>query len=153
MLSTVQHDSEAFSRDSTGVLRGLMAVAIYLSHVLPTCELQYLKLSTKILSSNAYLFVGTFFMLSGYGLFSSYRNKPQYLENFIGKRFIPLYIKNVILIFAYSIFTMVYKNTWGATDSTFFVAHGYVRDLWMVYSSHAYAVFTVFHGVLLEGAI
>lgn len=85
MLSTVQHDSEAFSRDSTGVLRGLMAVAIYLSHVLPTCELQYLKLSTKILSSNAYLFVGTFLCFRDMVCFQVTEISHSILKTLLGK--------------------------------------------------------------------
>lgn len=48
-----------------------------------------------------FLFVGVFFFFSGYGLFKSYKNKPNYLNGFLRKRIpvvlVPLYVVNTIL--------------------------------------------------------
>lgn len=48
-----------------------------------------------------FLFVGIFFFFSGYGLFKSYKTKPDYLKGFLRKRLpvvlVPLYIVNTIL--------------------------------------------------------
>lgn len=55
----------------------------------------------SILAIIGFLFVGVFFFFSGYGLFKSYRNKPNYLDDFLRKRMpvvlVPLYIINTIL--------------------------------------------------------
>ena len=46
------------------------------------------------------LFVGIFFMLSGYGLIYSLNNKPNYINNFLKKRmcriFFPAYIVYIV---------------------------------------------------------
>lgn len=48
-----------------------------------------------------FLFVGVFFFFSGYGLFKSYKTKPDYLKGFLRKRLpvvlVPLYVINTIL--------------------------------------------------------
>lgn len=57
--------------------------------------------SLSIFALIGFIFVGVFFFFSGYGLFKSYKNKPNYLNGFLRKRLpvvlVPLYIVNTIL--------------------------------------------------------
>lgn len=55
----------------------------------------------SIFAMIGFVFVGVFFFFSGYGLFKSYKTKPNYLKSFLRKRMpvvlVPLYIVNTIL--------------------------------------------------------
>lgn len=79
---------------------GLFAVVIVLHHLAQALAEQAGPLS--VLENWGVMFVGMFFFFSGYGLYRSYRNKPDYLQNFFKKRYavilIPFYVCNVIFI-------------------------------------------------------
>ncbi|MBE6072015.1 MAG: acyltransferase [Clostridium butyricum] len=55
----------------------------------------------SIFAMIGFVFVGVFFFFSGYGLFKSYKTKPNYLKSFLRKRMpvvlVPLYVVNTIL--------------------------------------------------------
>jgi len=55
----------------------------------------------SIFAMIGFVFVGVFFFFSGYGLFKSYKTKPNYLKCFLRKRMpvvlVPLYVVNTIL--------------------------------------------------------
>ncbi len=54
----------------------------------------------KIFFNIGYLLVSVFFFFSGYGLFKSYKNKPDYMKGFLKNRLpivlVPLYVANTI---------------------------------------------------------
>ncbi len=56
----------------------------------------------KIVPGVGHLFVGVFFMLSGFGLMESYKNKEGYLDNFIGNKtarlLVPVWIAGIIVL-------------------------------------------------------
>ncbi len=97
------HDN-FLSLDITKGIQGFAAVAIMLHHMVQTVT-QYgavYKGVITIFNEFGVLFAGTFFFLSGYGLFVSMQTKPDYLKHFLGRRLsvvvIPFFIIDWIFL-------------------------------------------------------
>ena len=92
------------SLNITKGIQGFAAVAIMMHHLTQTVT-QYGEINKgliTIFNEFGVLFAGTFFFLSGYGLFTSMETKPDYLKHFIRRRLpvvvIPFYIINWIFL-------------------------------------------------------
>ena len=87
-------------------LQGFTAVAIILHHMIQkiTNYGQYDKGVVGIMNDVGVLLTGIFFFFSGYGLYTSFRNKENYLDGFLKKRLpavlIPFYMTNTIFLLA-----------------------------------------------------
>ena len=97
----LRHDNEydIFSVETSQSLRGFSAIEIMFGHIGIATQNVLLFANRKA----GILFVGIFFMLSGYGLIYSLQNKENYINYFLRKRFlkifIPAYIVYLIIVF------------------------------------------------------
>lgn len=99
----------ALDRKNTISLRGISAIEIMLGHI-------GLSTGNFILYPNkkaGILFVGIFFMLSGYGLTSSFYSKTNYLKSFFRKR-----LSNILcpVLIVYISATAIYHVIWPECD-------------------------------------
>lgn len=103
VLSSLKKNSvniqQTLSSSISQSLRGISAVEIMLGHIGIATQSVFLYANRKA----GILFVGIFFMLSGYGLIYSLNNKPNYINNFLKKRmcriFFPAYIVYIVFLF------------------------------------------------------
>ena len=70
------------------------------------------KIIGVILQNGAFLSVGIFFFISGFGIISQYEaKKNDYISSYWTKRIVPMILINIFLVFLYSIFSvMIGKN-------------------------------------------
>ena len=94
------------SLDISKGLQGFAAVAIMLHHMTQTVTQygQHDKGLIGIMNDSGVLFTGMFFFFSGYGLYTSFMKKEDYLKGFLKKRLpvvlIPFYSANIIFVIA-----------------------------------------------------
>lgn len=99
-------DVDYLSNKSTKSLKGLLALLIIFHHI-----------SQKITTGENFLnfeymgryIVALFFFLSGYGLYFQYSNNPTYMENFLKKRLVRIFIPFFVFIVIY----VIYRATLG----------------------------------------
>lgn len=90
-----QWNEEFLSLSQTKALQGFCAICIMLHHIAQKTCAEWLKPEFIIPGLEpfvpiGYLLVGIFLFCSGYGLYKSYKTKQDYLEDFFGKRILPL---------------------------------------------------------------
>lgn len=90
-------NEELMSLGQTKYLQGFMAILIVIHHISQEMCASWQYYDTfpglNMFVPIGYIFVGVFFFGSGYGLFASYVNKPNYLsKGFLRKRVLPLLI-------------------------------------------------------------
>lgn len=94
----------AFSFEKTKRLRGMLIVGIFVFHF---CNFY----PTQIRPDMGHVLVGAFFMLSGFGLMESFKNKKNYLDDFISNKtarlLVPVWIAGFIILIAH---WTVFKN-------------------------------------------
>ena len=99
-------DVDYLSNKSTKSLKGLLALFIIFYHISQ-------KITTGENFSNfEYMgryIVSLFFFLSGYGLYFQYSNNPTYMENFLKKRLVRIFIPFFVFIVIY----VIYRATLG----------------------------------------
>ena len=99
-------DVDYLSNKSTKSLKGLLALFIIFHHISQ-------KITTGENFSNfEYMgryIVSLFFFLSGYGLYFQYSNNPTYMENFLKKRLVRIFIPFFVFIVIY----VIYRATLG----------------------------------------
>ena len=99
-------DVDYLSNKSTKSLKGLLALLIIFHHISQ-------KITTGENFSNfEYMgryVVALFFFLSGYGLYFQYSNNVTYMENFLKKRFVRIFIPFFVFIVIY----VIYRVTLG----------------------------------------
>ncbi len=92
-----QWNEECFSLKQIKMVQGFAAICILFHHMgqktaapwhQPTVIVHGLDGFINI----GYFFVGIFLFCSGYGLFKSYKSKPDYLKGFVSKRIVPIVI-------------------------------------------------------------
>ncbi len=103
----LRQKEDYLSLKSTTALKGILAIFIILHHLnLVSGAFKNLKILDKIFSNLGFLCVGAFFLISGYGLISSYKRKGEkYLNDIIPKKVLPLYILCIILAAGYYLLT------------------------------------------------
>ena len=92
-------------KNSTNGLKGLLAIGIVLHHLS-----QWIS-SGETFSNFQYMgtyIVSIFFFLSGYGLYTQIKVKPDYLTNFFRKRLLKILIPFVFISGIYLIYRMAY---------------------------------------------
>lgn len=102
MSFPMPESDSAFSLEKTNRLRGMLIVGIFIFHF---CGM----FPYEIVPGVGHLLVGAFFMLSGFGLMESFKNKKNYLDDFIGKKtarlLVPVWIAGLlVLVFQWFVF-------------------------------------------------
>lgn len=104
------------SLENTGCLKGILAICIVLCHLWGPLVEGNPYLANGIIGNTVgricavlgYLSVALFLFLSGYGLCVQYQKKGEaYLNGFLLKRVLPLYIINILLIIFYALSSLL----------------------------------------------
>lgn len=98
-----------FTKDYTQNWKGFLCIYILLSHFLEIYQWEGIVYN---LHSFAYIVVAIFFMFSGYGLKYSLNSNPNYLDHFLRKRLLKLYIP-------YFISVVLIRAIWFISDSQY----------------------------------
>ena len=107
---------DAFSLDKTKGLQGFCAIGIMLHHMaqMVTQNNSLDKGLLNVFCDIGVFFVGMFFFCSGFGLYTSFRSKPDYLKGFLRKRLsailIPFYVGNIIFVVTTILFGAEYST-------------------------------------------
>lgn len=98
------------SLENSKILQGIMAVCVILHHLSQyTTDYGYIQRGPiTVFAYMGILFTAIFFFCSGYGLVTSYKNKPDYLNTFFKKRIPTILIPFMISNFIYLIFVGLY---------------------------------------------
>ena len=108
--------ADYLNRERTTGLKGLLALGVLLSHMIPASNLFSNRIIIAMFSSLGYLSVSVFFFMSGYGIMAQYqKNQEKYLGSFLKNRVLSIYLLSVFLIVLYSVFHAVI----GQGDSVF----------------------------------
>ena len=99
-------NEEFMSLSQTKALQGFCAICILLHHVgqntcAPWLDSKLIVHGLDVFVPIGYFFVGVFFFCSGYGLYKSYKEKPNYLQGFCGRRIFPLVLTLVTTTIIY----------------------------------------------------
>ena len=99
--------------NNTTTLNGLFIVLVFFSHFFSyyPAEIKIDIYLYKIISYIGQLMVTSFLFFSGYGIFESIKNKKNYIDTFIKKRFIPTYMNFVICVLLFVIVNIIIKNS------------------------------------------
>ena len=91
-----QFNDEFLSLDQTKAFQGFLAVCIMLHHIAQKTCASWIQPQSRIVHGLdffvplGYLFVSVFLFFNGYGIYKSYKTKPNYLNGFIKKRILPV---------------------------------------------------------------
>lgn len=90
-------NGEFFSLNQSKMWQGFFAVCILLHHTgqktcAPWLQKRYIIPGLDFFVPIGYFFVAVFLVCSGYGLYHSFRSKPDYLRGFVRKRVLPLVV-------------------------------------------------------------
>ncbi len=94
--------AEYLSIEQTKMIQAIACIVVVLHHITQqiTGYGAYSKGPITILDYIGYLFTALFFFISGYGLYISFLNKPDYLKTFVTRRFpsvlIPFWTINIL---------------------------------------------------------
>lgn len=95
------------SKQSTQCYKGIAAILIFLHHISQQIDLPNVCIPFKFIG---FIMVGVFFFLSGYSLMINYLGKKKYLEGFLRKRMLGIYIPYwmvAIILYVIQIMTRV----------------------------------------------
>lgn len=93
------------SKYSTCNLKGIAALGILVHHIYQYNIFTNNIIISRVFQNMGYLCVSIFFFCSGYGLMCS-SEKEGYIKNFIKRKFIPLYLFYILLLFLYVIYKL-----------------------------------------------
>lgn len=133
MLNEKKKISFCIEKEDTSIFKGLLAIGVILHH-LSQALCGYSKIFDKFIYLGN-LFVGSFFLLSGYGLIKSYFKKKDYKKNFFKKRIPQLIIPFVVV----SIFLFITELCFGIDLSiksfllSFINLKPFISFCWYVY--------------------
>ena len=118
-------NEDNMSFDQTKAYLGFCAVIIVFHHISQaTCASwlnpRYIRHGLDIFLTAGYPMVAMFFLCSGYGLYKSAKNKPDFFKRFIPARLIPILIPSVLTTLVY-VFFMYWRNIPITIDSPFAV--------------------------------
>jgi len=123
-----------FSIKETTVLKCLFAILVILSHL--RYHISFVYNNAILMNAFNYLghiSVGGFFFISGYGLYYSFINKPNYLKGFLRNRFLTIYLRDVALIVLYSIILLCFGEfDWKLFIKSFFIGGTVIIYGWYI---------------------
>ncbi len=88
-------NEEFLSLSQTKAIQGFLAICILFHHAAqktcaPWLSLMFIRPGLEVFVPIGYLFVGVFLFCSGYGLYKSFKTKPNYLKGFVKRRILPV---------------------------------------------------------------
>lgn len=94
-------NEDFWSREQSRTIKGICAVLIIFHHMAqktcaPWLPEQYTVHGLEPFLQTGYLLVGVFFFCSGFGLYLSVKEKPDYLDGFIGRHYRPIILVFII---------------------------------------------------------
>lgn len=107
-------NDEAMSHDRTLMINGFFVALVLFSHFnsYVTYINQFDQIYLKIFLKIGQLMVTTFLFYSGYGIFESIKNKPNYIDHFLKKRFLKVFIPFALAIVVYMILNLIMGNSY-----------------------------------------
>ena len=84
-------NEDSMSLDAMTSLKGVLAIFVLCHHLSQKPAFQQTH-TISFFEHIGFLFVGIFFLCSGYGLYKSYLKKPDYLKTFLKRRVLPIVI-------------------------------------------------------------
>lgn len=106
IASRSQFNKDSLSMDAMTCLKGVMALFVVLHHLSQKKLFQETG-TISVFEHIGFLFVGIFFFTSGYGLYKSFMTKPNYLQNFLKRRILPIVISYYVMIAVYAIYHII----------------------------------------------
>lgn len=107
-----------FDKSQTKFIKGFCAIGIILHHLAqktaaPWLKSQYIIHGLDFFVNIGYLFVGTFFFISGYGLYKSYKTNKDFFDHYFSRRILPLIIAYLTTSLTYYFYKPVSSTyTW-----------------------------------------
>ncbi|MCR5613895.1 acyltransferase [Treponema sp.] len=99
-------NEDSMSLEAMTSLKGVMAIFV-LCHHLSQKPLFQQTHTISVFEQIGFLFVGVFFLCSGYGLYKSFLTKENYLKTFLKRRVLPIVIFYYVMIAAYAVYHIV----------------------------------------------
>ena len=96
---------ESYSIESTNAMKGILAIGIVLSHLVSKVDHQLPFITFSAVGS---IGVAVFFLFSGYALAWCTKNKSDYLEYFISRRFIKIFLPYIIYLLLYTVIVCIF---------------------------------------------
>jgi len=124
------------NKEYTQVYKGILTICVFLGHF-GNYEINYYdNFSFQFLTPLAYLAVSIFLFLSGYGLAYSIKKRgKQYLNGFLSKRVLPLYMEYLFFAVLYIVFQFVFwreEIQFSKLVKTIAIGDTYVANGWYV---------------------
>lgn len=138
-------ESLPLEREQSAALRGICAIEIMIGHIGVATGSAVLYPNRKA----GILFVGIFFMLSGYGIAYCAEHKSGYFRHFIGKKALKLILPAYVV---YAIYTVVLNIMFGATENIgrlFDAVEFFQSTNWYVWEQMAFYIIVCLAYVLL----
>ncbi|MBR5933621.1 MAG: acyltransferase [Treponema sp.] len=99
-------NEDSLSLDAMTSLKGVLAIFVLCHHLSQKPAFQQTH-TIGIFEHIGFLFVGVFFLCSGYGLYKSYLKKPDYLKSFLKRRVLPIVIFYYVMIAIYAVYHLI----------------------------------------------
>lgn len=124
-------EEKYLTKEHTNCVRGLFALCVVVHHLYQYSGLFHDSYVGTFLQLLGVLSVAAFFFLSGYGLMYS-ADRPGYMQGFLVKRFLPLYIFYALLIVMYSVWNWAWTGviSWQLILQSFFFGGTVVTNGW-----------------------
>lgn len=103
------HEEKGFSLDAMTSLKGMMALFVLCHHISQKKLFQETH-TIPVFEHIGFLFVGIFFLCSGYGLYKSFSTKENYLKDFPKKRILPIIVSYFVMILIYTVYYLNVGN-------------------------------------------
>lgn len=99
-------NEDSMSLDAMTSLKGVLAIFVLCHHLSQKPAFQQTH-TISFFEHIGFLFVGIFFLCSGYGLYKSYLKKPDYLKTFLKRRVLPIVIFYYVMIAIYAVYHLI----------------------------------------------
>lgn len=104
-----QLNKDSLSLNAMTSLKGIMALFVLFHHLSQKRLFQQTG-TISFFEQIGFLFVGVFFLISGYGLYRSFLTKEDYLKNFLKHRVLPILISYYVMIAVYAVYYLIKGN-------------------------------------------
>ena len=106
------------SLDATNCLKGVMAIFVLMHHLSQKKLFQQTH-TIPFFEQIGFLFVGVFFLTSGYGLYKSFLTKKDYLNTFLKRRILPLVLSYYVMVIIYAAYHLINKSNFTPAEWIF----------------------------------
>lgn len=93
--------------DQSNCLKGIFAISILIHHIFQLTTIDNGTFISIVMHYLGFLGIALFFFLTGYGLYTSLRQKPDYISNFPKKRLLPFYCQVIFFMLVYILLNLI----------------------------------------------